>query len=67
VQHAEDGTPGSEVLFDVTDTVRALQGRGEWRDEFTLTFVRDGARAAAPAPTDPSVFLRVGRVRLIQY
>jgi tyrosinase len=63
--HAAHGTPGSEVLFDVTETVRALQERGEWGDEFTLTFVRH--TRSAPAPTEPAVFLRVGRVLLMQY
>jgi hypothetical protein len=63
--HAAHGTPGSEVLFDVTETVRALQERGEWRAAFTLTFVRHTRRA--PARTEPAVFLRVGRVLLMQY
>ena len=66
-QHTAHGTPGSEFMFDVTDTVRALQERGKWRDDFTLTFVRDGQRAAAPAPNEPPVFLRVGRILLIQF
>jgi tyrosinase len=65
--HAAHGTQGSEFMFDVTDTVRALQERGEWRDEFTLTFFRDGQSASAPAPNEPPVFLRVGRTLLIQF
>jgi alpha-glucosidase (family GH31 glycosyl hydrolase) len=51
----------------VTDTVRALQERGEWSDEFTLTFFRDGQSAGAAAPTEPPVFLRVGRALLMQF
>ena len=65
--HAAPDTPGSEIMFDVTDTVRALQERGEWGDEFTLTFFRDGQSAAAPAPYEPSMFLRVGRALLLQF
>jgi tyrosinase len=64
-EHAAHGLQGSEVLFDVTDTVRALQERGEWRDDFTLTFVRH--TRSAPTPTEPPVFLRVGRVLLMQF
>jgi hypothetical protein len=66
-QHAAHGTPGSKFMFDVTDTVRALQERGEWRDEFTLTFFRDGQSASTPAPKDPPVFIRFSRIRLIRY
>jgi tyrosinase len=65
--HTAHGTSGSEFMFDVTDAVRALQQRGEWRDPFTLTFFRDGKSAAAPAPHEPPVFLRVGRVLLMQF
>ena len=65
--HAAHGTPGSEFMFDVTDTVRALQERGEWRDDFTLTFVRNNRSPSAPAPNEPSVFLQVGRILLIQF
>jgi tyrosinase len=65
-QHAAHGMPGREFMFDVTDTVRALQAQGEWRDEFTLTFFRNNRRAAAPAPTEPPGFLRIGRVLLMQ-
>jgi hypothetical protein len=67
--HATHDTPGREVMFDVTDTVRALQERGEWREDFTLTFVRNNRRAATPAPalTEPPVVLRLGRVLLMQY
>jgi len=66
-QHAQHGMPGREFMFDVTATVRALQEQGAWRDDFTLTFFRNNRSATAPGPHEPPVFLRVGRVLLMQF
>lgn len=52
--------------FDVTDEIRELKQRGEWKDQAELTFVlsgRDEPQAAAAAA--PTQFIRFKKVSLI--
>lgn len=64
--HAE-GDEGATRTFDITEQVRALEEKGEWGGALRLTFVRGGAEFfAASAADEPSEYLTVGEVRVVE-
>jgi hypothetical protein len=56
-------TLGIRRTYDVTDQVRGLRQRGEWKGPLRVTFVRE--RLDRPASSEPTEFLRFTRVALL--
>ena len=49
------GPAGARVAFDITDLVRKLEEKGDWKGDLKLTFVRRGLEAPAGAPRAEAV------------
>jgi hypothetical protein len=60
-------TLGIRRTYDVTDQVKALRTRGEWKGPLRLTFVRErlDQPAGSASPNEPGEFLRFTRVTLL--
>ena len=62
-----ESTPEMSRGFDITDVVKALRKRGQWKGPVRLTFVRErlGIQPRTEA-AEPGAFLRFKRVAIVE-
>ncbi|MEA2600401.1 MAG: hypothetical protein QOF89_1393 [Acidobacteriota bacterium] len=63
-----ESTPEISRGFDITDAVKALRGRGQWKGPVRLTFVRErlGSPPATTEGAEPGAFYRFKRVSIVE-